>query len=252
MEKRSIPLYLQLEQIIKSKILIGEFMPGDQIPTEKDLCETYEISSITARQAILNLVNEGMLVRRQGKGTFVTQRPKNIENLKTLHLNGNIENIIPVGLKGKVVKVLDIAKIKIPKTVAASLGLEDGIDVVRIRRTRSDHKIPVSYIKNYLPLEVGGKIKKEDLRQQPMLHVLSKKLGISIKGGNQYIGAIVADYDIASALKVNISSPILYLETLIYERKQKPVDYVQTFYRPDHFRINVELKVKGNMNSLKI
>ena len=59
MEKKSIPLYLQLEQIIKSKILIGEFTPGDQIPTEKDLCETYKISSITARQAILNLVNAG-------------------------------------------------------------------------------------------------------------------------------------------------------------------------------------------------
>ena len=143
MEKRSIPLYLQLEQIIKSKILMGEFMPGDQIPTEKDLCVTYKISSITARQAILNLVNEGMLIRRQGKGTFVTQGLKNVENLKTLHLNGNIENIIPVGLRGKVVKVLDIRKIKSPKTVAESLDLEDGLDVVRIRRTRSDNNIPV-------------------------------------------------------------------------------------------------------------
>ena len=250
MEKKSIPLYLQLEQIIKSKILIGEFTPGDQIPTEKDLCETYEISSITARQAILNLVNEGMLVRRQGKGTFVTEGLKNIENLKTLHLNGNLENIIPVGLKGKVVKVLDITTIKTPKTVAESLGLVDGAEVIRIRRTRSDKNTPVSYIKNYLPLEVGDRIKKEDLRQHPMLHVLGKKLGISLKGGNQYIGAIVADYEVASALEVNISSPILYLETLLYEKKNRPIDYVQTFYRPDHFRINVELKVKGNNNNL--
>ena len=252
MEKKSIPLYLQLEQIIKSKILMGEFLPGDQIPTEKGLCKTYKISSVTARQAILNLVNEGLLVRRQGKGTFVRQGLKNIENLKTLHLNGNIESIVPVGLKGKVVKVLDIAMIKTPKTVAESLGLEDGVGVIRIRRTRSDNNIPVSYIKNFLPLEVGDKIKKEDLLQYSMLHVLSKKLGISLKGGNQYIGAIVADYDVASALKVNISSPILYLETLIYEKQNRPIDYVQTFYRPDHFRINVELKVKGNNNSLYI
>ena len=53
----NIPLYFQLEQILKSKIITGDYMPGEQIPTEKDLCETYQVSSITARQALLNLVS---------------------------------------------------------------------------------------------------------------------------------------------------------------------------------------------------
>ena len=70
-KKNNIPLCFQLEQIIKSKILIGEFLLGEQIPTEKDLCETYQLSTITARQAILNLVNEGLIIRRQGRGSFV-------------------------------------------------------------------------------------------------------------------------------------------------------------------------------------
>ena len=101
MEKKSIPLYLQLEQVIKSKILVGEYMPGDQIPTEKDLCNTYEVSSVTARQAILNLVNEGLLIRKQGKGTFVTKVLKERKNIKTLHLMGDINDIIPEGLIDK-------------------------------------------------------------------------------------------------------------------------------------------------------
>jgi GntR family transcriptional regulator len=241
LEKKSIPLYLQLEQVIKSKILIGEFMPGDQIPTEKDLCNTYKVSNVTTRQAILNLVNEGLLFRRQGKGTFVKEGLKNIKNIKTLRLRGDLEDIIPEGVSEQIVDVLSIVQTKSPKLVVKRLNLSEEDTVVQVRRTRRDNSTPESYIRNYLPYEIGKKVKKTDLEKNTMLHVLSNKLGISIKGGTQYIGALVADYDIASALKVNISSPILYFETLIFGKKNKPIDYAQTFYRPDYLRVNVEL-----------
>jgi DNA-binding GntR family transcriptional regulator len=65
-----------LEQIIKSKILMGELLPGEQIPTKKEPCETYQVSTITARQAVLNLVNEGLMIRRQGKGRPSSLRGK--------------------------------------------------------------------------------------------------------------------------------------------------------------------------------
>jgi GntR family transcriptional regulator len=245
LEKNNIPLYFQLEQIIKSKILTGEFILGDQIPTEKDFCQTYQVSSITARQAILNLVNEGLLVRRQGKGTFVKEGFTNIKNIKTLRLSGDLNNILPEGLKAQDVKVLDIVKIKTPQRVAKLLAIEEGKEVVQIRRTRSDNKIPVSYIKNYVRSEVGEKIKKEDFYLYPMLDILRNRLKIPLTGGIQYVEAIVADYDIASALSVNICSPILYLETIIFERHKKPVELVQTFYRPDQFRYTVKLSIKN-------
>ena len=69
--RRCVPLYIQLEQIITSKILRGEFSPGDKIPTEKELCEIYKVSIITVRQAISNLVKDGFIVKKQGKGTFI-------------------------------------------------------------------------------------------------------------------------------------------------------------------------------------
>ena len=67
LQRNNIPLYVQLEQIVRSQIITGELMPNEQIPTDKDLAETYRVSIITTRQAILNLVNEGLLTRRQGK-----------------------------------------------------------------------------------------------------------------------------------------------------------------------------------------
>jgi GntR family transcriptional regulator len=223
---------------------MGEFLPGEQIPTEKDLCETYQLSTITARQAILNLVNEGLIVRRQGRGSFVREGLKNIKNINTLQLRGDINDIIPEGLKTQVVKVLDIRKVFPPPKVADLLNIDEGQEVVQIRRTRSDHDIPVSYIKNFIPLEIGEKIKREDLCIYPMLGVLRNRLKIPLAGGIQYVEAIIADYDIASALSISISSPILYLETIIFARQKKPVEFVQTFYRPDQFRYTVKLKLK--------
>lgn len=242
--KNNVPLYFQLEQIIKSKILMGEFIPGEQIPTEKDLCDAYKVSTITARQAILNLVNEGLIIRRQGKGSFVKEGLKNIKNIRTLQLRGDINDIIPEGLKTQEVKVLDIRKVVSPKKVANLLNLEGGQEVIQVRRTRSDHGIPVSYIKNYLPLEIGRKIRKEDLCIYPMMAILRNRLKIPLTGGMQYVEAIIADYDIASALSISISSPILYLETIIFARQKKPVEFVQTFYRPDQFRYSVKLGIK--------
>jgi GntR family transcriptional regulator len=245
LEKNNIPLYFQLEQIIKSKILTGEFILGDKIPTEKDLCQTYQVSSITARQAILNLVNEGLLVRRQGKGTFVKEGFTKIKNIKTLRLSGDINDVIPEGLKTQDVEVLDIVKVRTPQRVASLLDINKEEEVIQIRRIRSENNIPVSYIKNYLQLEVGKKIKKDDLYRYPMLDILRNRLKIPLTGGIQYVEAIVADYDVASALSVNICSPILYLETVIFERHKKPVEFVQTFYRPDQFRYTVKLSVKN-------
>jgi GntR family transcriptional regulator len=223
---------------------MGEFVPGEQIPTEKDLCETYQVSTITARQAILNLVNEGLLIRKQGKGTFVTERLTNIKTIKTLHLRGDINDIIPEGLRSQKVEVLDVVKMKTPKRVAELLGTGVGKEIVQVRRMRNDNGIPVSYIKNYLPLEIGEKIEREDLCAYPMLDILRNRLKIPLTGGIQYIEAIIADYDIASALSISISSPILYLETIIYARQKKPVEFVQTFYRPDQFRYSVKLGLK--------
>ena len=242
--KNNVPLYYQLEQVIKSKILMGEFMPGEQIPTEKDLCKNYQVSSITARQAILNLVNEGLLIRRQGKGTFVAEGFRTIKNIKTLRLSGDINDIIPEGLKAQDVNVLEMIKMKAPKRVAKLLDIEEDKEVVQVRRTRNYGNIPISYIINYLPFEVGERIEREDLLEYPLLIILKNRLRIPLRGGIQYIEAIVADYDIASALSVNICSPILYLETIIYTRQKKPIDFAQTFYRPDQFRYTVELSLK--------
>lgn len=247
LEKKNIPLYVQLEQIIKSKIMTGELSAGEQIPTEKQLAETYRVSSITARQAVLNLVQEGLLSRKQGKGTFVQEGVTSTKNIMTLSVRGDINDVVPEGLASQKVEVLDMDRIGVPKRVAKALEMEEGEEVLRIRRTRSENGVPISYIKNYLPMEIGEKIEKKDLLTYPMLHVLRNKLLLPLKRGVQYIVAVVADYEIASALSVSISSPALYLETIIYVDGEKPLEFVQTFYRSDQYKYTVNL----DLNEIK-
>jgi GntR family transcriptional regulator len=239
--KGNIPLYFQLEQILKSKIITGDYMPGEQIPTEKDLCETYQVSSITARQALLNLVNEGLLVRLPGKGTFVTE---DIANINTLQFSGKISDLITDGLKTPEVKVLSMNRVKPPKKISKFLRIREDAEVIQVKRTRNANNSPVSYIINYLPIETGIKIKEEDLQKYTMLQILRDQVGIPLSGAIQYIEAIVADYDIASALSVSMTSPILYIETLVFEKGKKPVEFVQTFIRPDRYKYSVKLSMK--------
>jgi len=248
--KVNIPLYFQLEQILKSKIITGEYMPGEQIPTEKELCENYQVSSITARQAVLNLVNEGLLIRMQGKGTFVTE---DIGNINTLQLSGSINDLITDGLKTQEVKVLSINRIKPPKKISNFLRIGGDEEVIQVRRTRNAHNLPVSYIINYLPIETGVKIKEEDLQKYPMLQILRDQIGIPLSGATQYIEAIIADYDIASTLSVSITSPVLYIETLVFKKGKKPVEFVRTFIRPDRYKYSVKLSMKrGPKNEILV
>ena len=241
LKRTSIPLYVQLEQIIKSKIIMGELSPGAKIPSEKEFCETYGVSSITARQAILNLVKEDLLYRHQGKGTFVREGTADVKNIMTLKVKGDIEDVVPENLGRQNVQVLGMDFISSPTRILEILNLEEGQEVMQVRRKRSDNGAPVSYIKNYLSADIGRKISKMDLQRFPMLDILRNKLGIPLKTGVQFIEAVSADYEIATALNISISAPVLYLETTLFAEGKKPVEFVQTFYRSDRYKFTLNI-----------
>ena len=245
LQRTGIPLYVQLEQVIKSKIMTGELPPGERIPTEKELAQTYQVSSITARQAVLNLVQEGLLLRKQGKGTYVQESVANVKNIMTLNVRGGLNDVVPEGLTKQKVEVLGMQLLASPKRVSQALALGGSREVMQIRRRRIDNGVIVSYVKNYLPAEIGSQISKEDLLSLTMLQILRGKVGLPLERGVQYIEAVIADYEIASALSISIASPVLYLETIIFAEGDKPVDFVQTFYRSDQFKYTLNIGLDG-------
>ena len=141
----SIPLYYQLENILREKISSGEYRSGDPFPTEKQLAQDYLVSRITVRQAVLGLINDGLISRKRGMGSFVTSKPISHEPMK---LTGMIEDIITRGIKTES-KLIDFAFIYPPKKVIESLKLDEETKVLRIERIRLVKETPIIHSKLY-------------------------------------------------------------------------------------------------------
>jgi len=234
---RSVPLYYQLETILREKIKSGEYRPGDAFPTEDQLVQSYQLSRITVRKAISALEKDGLIERKRGKGSRVTEGQGHLEPMK---LTGMIEDIIAMGVKTKT-KIITFDFVHIPKKVAEQLNLNEEEKALRIERVRMIKGLPISYTLSYVPSDLGKKISIRDLTVHPLLNVLEKECRVSIGRGIQIIEATISDSRIASLLDVMTGAPLLKIERTVYDKKERPVEFLTIFYRSDRYRYTVEL-----------
>jgi len=234
---RSIPLYYQLENILREKINSGEYRPGDSLPTEDQLVHAYGVSRITVRQALSALENDELILRKRGRGSFVTGRQVKIESMK---LTGMIEDIIAMGIKTKM-KIIDFGFVHPPKKVIESLELDEDTQALRIERIRLIKECPIIYSLNYIPPDLGSQIEMKDITLQPLINILERKCKVKIGRGSQIIEATVADSRIASYLEVMTGAPLLRIERTVSDKKGKPVNYALILYRSDKYHYSVDL-----------
>jgi len=234
---RSIPLYYQLENILREKIKSGEYRPGDPFPTEDQLVKSYRVSRITVRQALSALGKDGLITRSRGKGSFVTEGLIHLEPMK---LTGMIEDIIDMGIKTKA-KIVNFGFIHPPQKVVESLKLHGEDEVLRIERIRLIKGSPVSYTISYIPSDLGKKINIKDLTSQPILNILEQKCKVKIGRGFQIIEAALADSRVGALLEVMTGAPLLKIERTVFDVKNRPVEYISILYRSDRYHYTVDL-----------
>lgn len=223
-----------LQQLILSKVL----KPGDQIPTEIEIMKIYSVSRITVRQAIGQLVATGALVAQSGRGTFVAQ-PRIQQDLT--RLTGFVEDMDALGLKASA-KVVSVKEIEADYYVAEKLKLKEGDWVTYIERIRYANKEPLSFDVTYLPIEIGRKIAKENLKVDPVFSLLEQKYGLKLSEADYAIEASFATSPIAKNLKIRKGAPILLIERNSYSIDGKPIDYEKLHYRGDRIRYKMLLK----------
>jgi len=129
----SVPLYYQLETILREKIKTGEYRTGDPFPTEDQLVQSYRLSRITVRKALSALEKDGLIERKRGKGSRVTEGRGHLEPMK---LTGMIEDIIAMGVKTKT-KILSFDIVHPPRNVAERFNLSEDGKTLRIERIRT-------------------------------------------------------------------------------------------------------------------
>jgi len=127
---RAIPLYYQLENILREKIKSGEYGRGDHFPTEDELVQSYKVSRITVRQALTSLEKDGLITRKRGKGSFVTDKTNQLEPMK---LTGMIEDIIAMGIKTKT-RIINFGFVFPPPKAIETLKLSGDEKVLRVER----------------------------------------------------------------------------------------------------------------------
>ena len=233
----SIPLYYQLENILRERIISGEYRPGDFIETEEALVRSYNVSRITVRKALLALKNDKLIISKRKVGSFVSKKPVSPIRMK---LTGEIEDIIAKEAKSRA-KVIYFNFISAPKKIIEILNLDENVKPLKIERIRVIRGSPLTYSINYLPPDLGKRIRAKDLTFHPIYHALEKRCKEKIGRGIQIVEATIADSRIASFLKVMIGAPLLKIERTIFNTKGRPLNYVTVLYRADryHFAVNL-------------
>ncbi len=170
------PLYSRVETVLGGEIADGVLQVGDQLPTEDSLIARFEVSRITVRRAIQNLVGRGLVEIRRGIGTFVAA-PRITHELT--ELSGFVEDMHALGRK-PTARVIATEVVSADATVATHLRLTKGQRVVKIRRVRLADRIPLSFDETYLPLEIGKRIITNNLKVEPIFSLLERKYDIPL------------------------------------------------------------------------
>jgi GntR family transcriptional regulator len=237
-----IPLYYQLENVLREKITSGAFAAGEQLPTEIELIEQFDVSRITVRQALAPLADDGLIERKQGRGTYIAERKsKQRKFTGTIHLTGSLDELIEMGMDTPV-KVLEMNLVEADQHEAELLQIKIGEPIYRLKRLRMNENKPYSLIINYLPEEIGAALTMAELSSGALLHTMETKLGLKLHDARQEIRAELADPYVAKLLDVRVGTALLSIERTVYTIEKKPVEYVHTLYRSDLYGYSVYLK----------
>lgn len=212
------PLYVQLMDELEASIRNGVYKPGDKIMTEAEMAKEYGVSLITVRKAVGSLMEKGLVVRKQGKGTFVT-KPKYSRNMKKLQ--SFTEMCEQMGVKPGA-QVLENRLIMADKKVADRLGIEPGSNVVYISRLRLADGEPVQVEKSYFPLKYAFLL-EEDLNNGSMFECLKEKAGAKVASSEKMIELCRATAEEAALMDVKKGDYLLFVKSTAYDENGEPM-----------------------------
>jgi GntR family transcriptional regulator len=227
-----IPFYYQITDILLRKIESKEYKPHERIPSEDEFAAIFNVSRMTVRQAVLKLVNEGKLYRRQGYGTFVAE-PK-IER-KVAKLTSATLDIKEAGLEPGSI-ILERNVLTPAEEVRRMLSLGSGDEIIEIIRLRLADGEPIAISRAILPVRIFPQLVTAGLEGVLSLtQFLEQEYGCKIAYAEQKIQAVSADSYQSKLLKIKRGSPLLYLNRIFHSNAQSPIGIFDSFYRGDRY-----------------
>jgi GntR family transcriptional regulator len=243
----NIPYYIQLIEILREKIQAGVWSAGDRLPSEPELCDIYSVSRTVVRQALKEIELEGIITRRKGKGTFISE-PKINESLAQ-KLTGFYQDMVERGLV-PVTKVLRQEIVAANTKVAEYLDIDPGTLVFEITRLRFVNDVPVILVTTYLPYELCPQLEDAELSDESLYAFLEKECGLFIESGRRFIEAVATNEIESKLLEVEVGAPSVQLDSVSYLEDGTPIEYFHALHRGDRSRFEVNLhRVKEHVSS---
>lgn len=232
------PLYQQIKGLILQSLQSGEWKPGEAIPSEMDLAVRYRVSQGTVRKAIDELAAENLLVRRQGKGTFVATHAEQHVQYRFLRLmpdQGDRQSEGPAERD-----IIECKRLRAPAEIARILALRTGDSVLQARRVLSFDGRPTILEDLWLPGTPFKGLTAERLSQYngPMYALFEIEFGVRMVRAEEKIRAVLPDAEQAALLKVAKNTPLLSVERVAYTYNDVPMELRRGLYLTDthHYR----------------
>jgi GntR family transcriptional regulator len=227
------PLYQQIKMLILKSLQAGEWKPGELIPSEMDLAARFRVSQGTVRKAIDELAAENLVIRRQGKGTFVATHAEQHVQYRFLRLMPDSGDLSSEGPAER--QIIDCRRLRASADIARPLALRTGEAVLQLRRVLAFQGTPTIVEDVWLP---GGPFKGLTADRLatyggPMYALFETEFGVHMVRAEEKIRAIAADAASAKLLEVPVGEPLLSVERIAYTYNDVPMELRRGLYRTD-------------------
>lgn len=240
-DRRSpLPFYSQLKRLIVADIQARGLEPGDRLPGEHELCQTFDVSRTVVRQALLELEHEGVIWREKGRGTFVDD-PRTSRGVGGT-LIGSFEDI-QSNAGEQHSRVLTRHVVAAEGPIAHDLRLAVGDEIVEIERLREVDGVPWALTRTQLPVDIGRPLLEAEL-EDVSLFALMDRLGIRVERARRSIEAEIATEAVARVLGTTVGAPLLVMRSVSFDGSGRPIERFAGYHRGDRSRLEVEVTRK--------
>ncbi len=232
------PLYAQIAQMFREQITSGQLAPQARMPTEEQLCDTYGVSRSTVRQAMAELLQRQMVVRRRGLGTFVVERSK---AQRVTHPVGSLFHA--VNYIGNV-RYANLSRTEAvpPAEISERLGLEPGEKCLTIAEVGSSEGLPLTHAQMYFPLRFGRKLRARDFASgTTIVQLIEQHFGLRAQRAEQIVDPVAADRVTAELLGVASKTPLLRITRVYYLADGSAFGASVIQYHPQRYRLQIDL-----------
>lgn len=233
------PAYAQLANILRRQIAEGAFRPGDQLPSEAQLCRTYGISPMTVRRSINLLSDQGVVSTAQGRGTFVRPLELGTAVFDLQELQDLFQNEVDTS-----VRLLDVRVVSADERMARKLDLCEGDNAIYIRRLFTRQGQPIFYHRAYLIYDPTRPIVEAEMDVTSLQGLFANAGNHLLKRGQLTIESTLMNEEEAKILQANLPAAAFFLEHLFYDFDERPISWGWFVFRSDHLRFTTQIGIQ--------